>query len=77
MKRLILILAGAAVLATTVALPIAYAHGGHHALRTRRQCKHQLPRRWHHMRAECYECVERGHRHHFHPGFPEGERCHR
>ncbi len=76
MKRLILILAAAAVLATTVALPVAYAHGGHHAVRTRRQCK-KIPKRWHHLREECFECVDRRRHHHFHPGFPEGERCHR
>ena len=73
MKRLILVLSGVTLLALPVAVPIAYAHQGKDALRTHNQCKN-IPKRWHHMREECYECVARP-RHHFHPSYADGERC--
>jgi hypothetical protein len=72
-RRIILILSGVTLLALSITVPIAYAHTGRDGLRTHRQCKN-IPKRHHHMREACYECVAKP-RHHFHPSYPDGERC--
>ena len=57
------------------AIPLATAHSNGHESRTVAECERLPGTQNEGERGQCLKCVSRPKKHHYHPDYPEGERC--
>jgi hypothetical protein len=66
---------GILIAAGLLAVPVAFSHSNGHESRTIADCEKLPGTQQAGERGQCLKCVSRPIKHHYHPDYPNGQRC--